>query len=244
MSPRTKHRAPRPAEAKRDPEILKLAYAAAHDLNSPLRKIITFGDLLKARLELKEDPLELDYLERIRRSASAASAIVTDLMTMARLAHEELPHENVNLDAVLTEVKQELAADIAASGAVIESPRLPVVVAHRALMHMLLSTLLSNAIKFSAPNTPPAVRVEFHRTADGLELRVSDDGIGFDAFYAEKIFEPFARLNAQGVYPGHGLGLTIARGIARRYGGDLTAVSRPGGGSTFTARLPASLLAR
>lgn len=244
MSPRTKHRAPRPAAIRRDPEILKLAYAAAHDLNSPLRKIITFGDLLKARLELKADPMELDYLERIRRSASAASAIVSDLMTMARLAHEELPPENVNLDAVLNEVKRELAAEIAASGAVIESPRLPVVVAHRALMHMLLSSLLSNAVKFGVTGRPPAVRVEFHRAGDGLELRVSDDGIGFDELYAEKIFEPFVRLNAQGVYSGHGLGLTIARAIARRYGGDLTAVSRPGGGSTFTARLPASLLAR
>lgn len=244
MSPRTKHRAPRPAEIKRDPAFLRLAYAAAHDLNSPLRKIITFSDLLKARLELKADPMELDYLERIRRSAASASAIVTDLMTLVRLAHEELPPENVNLDAVLNEVKQELAAEIAASGAVIESPRLPVVVAHRSLMHMLLSSLLSNAVKFGVAGRPPAVRVEFQRTGDGLELRVADDGIGFDELYAEKIFEPFARLNAQGAYSGHGLGLTIARGIARRYGGDLTAISRPGGGTTLIARLPASLLAR
>lgn len=245
MSPRTKHRVPRPAEpARRDPELLKFAYAAAHDLSSPLRKIITFSGLLKARLELKADLMELDYLERIRRSAAAASAIVTDLMTLARLAHEELPPENVNLDAVLNEVKQELAAEIAAAGAVIESPRLPVIVAHRALMHRLLATLLSNAVKFGVAGRPPAVRVEYHRTAEGLELRVADDGIGFDASYAEKIFEPFARLNAQGVYPGHGLGLTIARAVARRYGGDLTAASAPGGGSTFTARLPASLLAR
>lgn len=245
MSPRTKHRAPRPAEpARRDPEFLKFAYAAAHDLNSPLRKIGTFGDLLKARLAGKAEPIELDYLERMRRSASDASAIVTDLMTMVRLAHEELPPENVNLDAVLNEVKQELAPEIAASGAVIEAPRLPVVVAHRPLMRRLLSTLLSNAVKFGVAGRPPAVRVDFRRTADGLELRVADDGIGFDASYTERIFEPFARLNAQGAYPGHGLGLTIARGIARRYGGDLTAVSRPGGGSTFIARLPASLLAR
>lgn len=245
MSSRTKHRAPRAAEpALRDPEFLKFAYTAAHDLSSPLRKIATFGDLLKARLELKADPMELDYLERIRRSAAAASEIVTGLMTMARLAHEELPPENVNLDAVLNEVKQELAAEIAAAGAVIESPRLPVVVAHRALMHLLLSTLLSNAVKFGVSGRGPAVRVDFRRNGDSLELRVADDGIGFDASYAEKIFEPFARLNAQGVYPGHGLGLAIARGIARRYGGDLTAASRPGGGSTFTARLPASLLAR
>ncbi len=179
MSPRTKHRAPRPAAIRRDPEILKLAYAAAHDLNSPLRKIVTFGDLLKARLELKADTTELDYLARIRRSAAAASAIVADLLTMARLAHEELPPENVNLDAVLNEVKQELAAEIAASGAVIESPRLPVVVANRALLRLLLSSLLSNAVKFGAAGRAPAVRVEFQRAGEGLELRVADYGIGF-----------------------------------------------------------------
>lgn len=247
MSSRTKHRArgvpAAPAGFRRDAELLKVAYAAAHDLNSPLRKIGTFGDLLKQRLAGRADPIDLDYLDRMRRAAAAASRIVGDLLTLVRLEHEDLPAQRVELDAVLAAVKKELADDIAATGAVIEASPLPAVLAPTGLPHLLLSALLSNAVKFGAPGRPPTVRVEARRDGSVLELRVSDDGLGFDAAYEEKIFQAFTRLNYSGSYAGHGLGLAIARGAARRIGGDLTARSDPGRGATFIARLPASILA-
>ncbi len=221
-----------------------MAYTAGHDLNSPLRKIGTFGDLLKERLAGKADAVDLDYLDRMRRSAMAASEIVAGLLYLIRLEHEDLRPQRVELDAVLAAVKQELAAEIAAAGASIEAPPLPAVDAPTGLPQKLLSCLLSNAVKFARPGTPPVVRVDARRTADALELKVADDGIGFEPAFVEKIFQPFDRLNPVGTYPGHGLGLAIARGIARRLGGELTAESAPGLGSTFTARLPASILSR
>jgi len=220
-----------------------LAYTAGHDLNSPLRKIGTFGDLLKERLAGKADAIDLDYLDRMRRSATAAAEIVAGLLYLVRLEHEDLPPQRVELDAVLAAVKQEFATEIAA-GASIEAAPLPAVDAPTGLPQKLLSCLISNAVKFARPGKPSVVRVEVHRTADALELKVADDGIGFEPAFAEKIFLPFDRLNPVGAYPGNGLGLAIARGIARRLGGELTAESEPGSGSTFTARLPPSILSR
>lgn len=248
MSSRLKNGAHGPhreaAPEERDGEFLKLAYAAAHDLNSPLRKIVSFGDLLKARVRGKLDEVELDYLERMLNAPAEAAKIVADLLTLSRVVHETLPVEEVDLDAVFAGVRSELAAEIAASGARIEAGRLLVLNGHSFLFHSLLFSLVSNAVKFRSPDRPLLVRVDSRRDGESIEIAVADNGIGFDPGYAEKIFQPFMRLNAKGAFPGNGIGLAIGRAVARRFGGSLTAVSEPDRGSTFTLRLPAKLLAR
>lgn len=250
MSRRTKHRyrherEPLAAAApeQRAAELLKLAHAASHDLHAPLRRIVAFGDLLKARLAGKADAVDLDYLDRMLKSASAASEIVSDLFTLVRVENEDLPSETVELDSVLAGVQQDLAEAISASGAHIEARPLPAFNAHAALLHHLLLELVSNAVKFSRPGHAPVVKIDSRRDGESVEISVADDGIGFEPEYAEKIFSPFLRLNAEGYDTGTGLGLTIARSVTRRYGGDLTAASEPGRGATFIVRLPASLLA-
>lgn len=252
VSPRTNKAAPHataPAAAplegqERSAEIVRFAYAASHDLNAPLRKIVSFGDLLKARLKDKLGAEELDYLERMQRSAAVAAKLVADLLTLCRVEHEDLPLENVDLDAAFAAVKVELAAEISAAGARIESGRLPVLSGHAPLFHSLLLNILSNAVRFRRPDQPLLVRVDSRRDGEAVEITVADNGIGFAQEYAEKIFQPFLRLNAMSEYPGNGLGLAICRGVARRYGGSLTAAGEPGRGSTFTLRLPAAMLAR
>lgn len=252
MSPRTNKAAPHataPAPApledpERSAELVRVAYAASHDLNAPLRKIVSFGDLLKARLKGKLAADELDYLERMQRSAAVAAKLVADLLTLCRVEHEALPLENVDLDAVLAAVKAELAPEISAAGARIESGRLPVLSGHAPLLHSLLLHLLSNAVKFRRPDQPLIVRVDSRRDGEAVEITVADNGIGFAQEYAEKIFQPFLRLNALSEYAGSGLGLAICRGVVRRYGGSLTAAGEPGRGATFTLLLPAALLAR
>lgn len=250
MSPRTKHRAPAAPAPKAAPpdepsaELLKLAHAAAHDINAPLRKIAAFGDLLKARENGKLDAVELDYLERMRNAADDAAKIVSDLLALARARHEAFPLETVDMNAILAGAKADLAAEIAASGVRIEAGRLPALRGNALLLHSLLTNLLSNAVKFRRPGYPPLVRIDSRLDGESLALTVADDGIGFDPGYAEKIFQPFMRLNAPTVYKGTGLGLTIARAVAGRFGGTLTAASEPGRGSVFTLRLPATALAR
>lgn len=237
MTSRTKKK-PAPAE------LLKYAYAASHDLIAPLRRIGSFGELLQARLKGRLDPVELDYLERLRNSAADATRIVDDLMTLCRILCEDFPIEAVDLNAVLAGVQADSAAAIAAAGARIEAGPLPVLNGQAPLLDHILRSLISNALRFRRPDRPPLIRIDSRRNAEGVEISVADNGIGFEPGYAEKIFEPFLRLHAKGEYPGNGLGLTIARAAATRCGGGLTAESEPGRGAAFTFRLPAAMVAR
>lgn len=228
--------------ARSNAELEMYAYAASHDLSAPLRKIIAFGDLLEGRAKGKLDEAELDYLERMRKSAAAALKLVSDMLTLSRVGRDALSLEEVDLNAILAEVKAELTADM--DGARIESEELPVLRAHPAPVHGLLQNLISNALKFRRPGRPPVVRVGSRREGPDLLITVADDGLGFDREYAEKIFQPFLRLHASSEFEGSGIGLAICRRVALRYGGSITADSEPGAGATFTVRLPAAMLAR
>lgn len=219
------------------------AYAASHDLQSPLRKIITFGGLLEARVKDKLDAVELDYVDRMRASAAGAAQLVTDLLTLSLTSRDDFQLEEIDLGDMLLEIRQELEVEIADAGAIINSGTLPVLRGHEVLLHSLLMNLISNGIKFRRANVTPLVRVASRREGNFVVLTVSDNGIGFDQSYAEKIFQPFLRLNSARVFRGSGIGLTICRRVVERYGGTLEAASEPGKGTTFTLRLPASMLA-
>ena len=229
------------ALAQSNTELEMFAYAASHDLSAPLRRIRSFGELLEERVKGKLDAVERQYLDRMINSAAGAQKLVADMLTLSRVGREALPLEDVDLNAALEEVKTELMAELA--GARIEAGRLPVLRAHSALIHSLLLNLISNALKFRKEEGPARVSVSSRRNGDDVEVAVADDGIGFDREYAEKIFLPFLRLHTSQDYKGSGIGLAICRRIAVRYGGALTADSEPGRGSTFTLRLPATMLA-
>lgn len=231
------------ALARSNAELELYAYAASHDLSAPLSRILSFGGLLQDRVKGKLDPAELDLLARIRRSAAAALKLVSDMLTLSRVGRDPLPYETVDLGALLGEVRSELAVEIGRAGARIEAGRLPSLRAHAIPLHNLLLNLLSNAIKFRSPERPCVVRVESRRDGAVVEVTVSDNGIGFDQAYAEKIFQPFLRLHTSSEYEGSGIGLAICRRVAQRYGGSLAAAAEEGKGAVFTLRLPASMLA-
>jgi signal transduction histidine kinase len=115
---------------------------------------------------------------------------------------------------------------------------LPMIDADPSQMHQLIQNLISNGLKFHKPDTPPRVTVSGNASHDSAEIVVSDEGIGFDERYAERIFTMFERLHGRGTYEGTGIGLAICRKIAQRHGGDIRAQSTPGQGSTFTVTLP------
>lgn len=232
------------ALARSNAELELYAYAASHDLSAPLSKILSFGGLLQDRVKDKLAPPELDLLARMRKSAAAALKLVSDMLTLSRVGRDPLPYETIDLGALLGEVRSELAVEIGRAGARVEAAGpLPALRAHTILLHNLLLNLLSNAIKFRSPERPCIVRVESRRDGAAVELTVSDNGIGFDQAYAEKIFQPFLRLHTSSEYEGSGIGLAICRRVAQRYGGSLTAAAEEGKGAVFTLRLPASMLA-
>ncbi|HZW05124.1 MAG TPA: ATP-binding protein, partial [Anaerolineaceae bacterium] len=122
-------------------------------------------------------------------------------------------------------------------GRVVVEP-LPVMRGDPNQLRQLLGNLVGNALKYHRPDTPPVVKVYAQRFPDRVQIRVEDNGIGFDPSNAEQMFQPFQRLVGRSQYEGTGMGLAICRRIVERHGGTIAATSRPGEGSVFTVTLP------
>jgi signal transduction histidine kinase len=119
---------------------------------------------------------------------------------------------------------------------------MPKVMADPMQLRQLLQNLLGNALKFQPPGRTPQVELKAERTNGWCEISVADNGIGFEEKYMDRIFRPFQRLHGRNEYEGSGMGLAICRKVVARHGGEITAHSRPGEGSTFTVTLPAASL--
>ena len=224
-------------------ELQRFAFVASHDLQEPLHKIVAFGDRLKDRFAPALGEQGGDYLERMRSAATRMQALIDDLLELSRVVRSERAFQDVDLGRVVHEVLGDLEMRIEAAQAEVRVGSLPVVQGDRTQLRQVFQNLLSNALKFQAAGTPPRIEVDAELVeAQGpprWRLRVTDNGIGFDAEYAEKIFEPFQRLHGRGTYAGTGIGLAIVRRVAQRHGGKAWAEGRPGRGATFVVELPA-----
>jgi PAS domain S-box-containing protein len=226
----------------RNRELQDFAFIASHDLQEPLRKIRAFSDRLQQRHAAQLAPEARDYLDRTGQAAARMQTLIDDLLAYSRVVARGKPFAKVDLETVLTGVIEDLEARIESSGGRIERGPLPTLEADPTQMRQLFQNLLSNALKFRAPERAPVVRVSASQaTLDGApawELRVEDNGIGFDPKYAEKIFGPFQRLHGRQDYEGTGIGLAIVRRIAERHRGTVRAEGRPGDGAAFILLLP------
>lgn len=214
--------------------------SAAHDLHAPLRQIISFGQLVETRAGALPLPAA-EALKRMRSAAARMDKLLDGLLELSRLELEgKLPTQAVDLRSTLQEVLSDLEVAIAESDAVVTLGELGVVQAHPVQMRLLLQNLLSNALKFSRPGVAPRVTVTSSAREGHVELRVTDNGIGFEAEFLERIFKPFERLNPATLFEGSGVGLAICRAIVELHGGRITAQSAPGRGSTFIVTLPSA----
>ena len=224
-------------------ELQDFAYVASHDLQEPLRKIVVFSERLREKCgdTLAAEPR--DYLERMQRAAARMQTLINDLLTFSRLTTKAHPFAPVNLAVVVREVLEDLEGRIEQAHGRVETGELPVLDADGSQMRQLLQNLIGNALKFHQPGTPPVVTVAARKcqqdARDFWELSVSDNGIGFDAKYLDRIFNVFQRLHTRKEYEGTGKGLAIVRKIALHHRGSVTARSQPGQGATFLVTLPA-----
>jgi light-regulated signal transduction histidine kinase (bacteriophytochrome) len=216
---------------------------ASHDLQEPLRKISAFGDRLKGHCGESLDEKGNDYLERMHKAASRMQTLIHDLLAYSRVTTRAQPFAPVSLRTVTQEVLSDLELRIEKSGARVEVGALPTIHADPLQMRQLLQNLLSNALKFQRPGTPPVIHVDGHvegSPANGslCRLVVRDNGIGFDEKYLDRLFKPFQRLHGQSAYEGTGIGLAICKKIAERHGGSISVASAPGEGARFEVTLP------
>lgn len=241
----------------------QFGYIASHDLQEPLRKIQSFGDMLATRYADVLDESGQDMIGRMQKAAERMSELIRDLLNYSRVSTERNPFTPLSLTGLLTSLVDDLSVTVQESGAVIEWADLPVVSGDQMQLRQLFQNLLSNAIKFRLPGVPPRVSVT-HRvlssadlpssvvgtalalltTDDGktinkfYEINVADNGIGFDEKYLDRIFQVFQRLHGKNVYAGTGVGLAICRKVVENHRGAITASSKPGSGTTFHVYLP------
>jgi signal transduction histidine kinase len=224
--------------ARSNAELEQFASIASHDLQEPLRKVQTFAEQLRVREHDQLSENGRDYLERMSSAARRMQDLIDDLLRFSRVTTNTRPFVTVDLTTTAHEVTADLDGVIDDTGATVELGELPTVQADPLQMRQLLQNLLSNALKFHRDGVAPHVKV-VGRVDGGLaEIAVSDDGIGFDERYAQRIFRVFERLHGRGVYPGTGIGLALCRKIVERHGGTISATSAPGEGATFLVTLP------
>jgi len=224
-------------------DLQEFAYAASHDLQEPLRKIRTFGDRLLQRWGASLPDEGRDYLARMQNAAARMQTLIDDLLAFSRVSSRAQPFQPVDLEALAHDVLQDLEARIEETGGRVVIDPLPTIEADPVQMRQLLQNLLANGLKFHRPGQAPTVRLSgtLQNGADRpsrCELRVADDGIGFDEKYLDRIFTIFQRLHGRSEYEGTGLGLAICRKIVERHHGRITAHSAPGQGATFVVTLP------
>jgi PAS domain S-box-containing protein len=219
-------------------ELEDFAYVASHDLQEPLRKIQAFGDRLKIRYAEALTGEGIDYLQRMQSAAGRMQALINDLLLFSRITTKAQPFAPVDLGAIAREVVHDLEVRIHQTGGDVVIGDLPAIDGDALQMRQLLQNLVGNGLKFHKPDTPPRVEVSGRTINGNANIEVSDNGIGFDEKYAERIFTMFERLHGRAAYEGTGIGLAICRKIAQRHGGDIRARSTPGAGATFVVTLP------
>ena len=219
-------------------ELEDFAYVASHDLQEPLRKIQAFGDRLKVKYAETLVGDGIDYLDRMQKAAGRMQALINDLLVFSRITTKAQPFAAVDLEEIAHEVVHDLEVRIHQAGGEVIVGALPAIDADALQMRQLLQNLVGNGLKFHRPDLPPRVEISgkvFNNTA---EITVSDNGIGFDEKYADRIFTMFERLHGRAAYEGTGIGLAICRKIAHRHGGEIRANSVPGAGAQFVVTLP------
>jgi two-component system, LuxR family, sensor kinase FixL len=240
----------RQALERTNTELQEFAYVASHDLQEPLRKIQAFGDRLRSKHAAALPAEADDFLRRMQNAGARMQTLINDLLSFSRVTTRAQPFVPVDLAAVAREVVSDLEGRIEQTHGRIEVGELPTIEADATQMRQLLQNLLGNALKFHRPGVEPLVQVSGHvlngsqasRTQpsapSACEIRVADNGIGFEERYLDRIFTIFQRLHGRNEYEGTGLGLAICRKIVERHHGHITAHSSPGQGATFVVTLP------
>jgi PAS domain S-box-containing protein len=232
-------------------ELQDFAQVASHDLQEPLRKILSFGDRLKTKLGESLDGDSQDYLQRMCNAATRMQSLITDLMAFSRVEIKGQDFVPTDLSVIAREVSADLETRIEQAGGRVEIGDLPIIDADPMQMRQLLQNLIGNSLKYYRAGVPPVVRI-YSQKPDArrlqsldespgrqfCEILVVDNGIGFDEKYLDRIFTVFQRLHKKGEYEGTGVGLAICRKIVDRHSGAITARSNPGQGATFVVTLP------
>ncbi len=225
--------------ARSNADLEQFAYVASHDLQEPLRMVSSYMQLLSERYEAELDETGQRYIHYAVDGASRMQSLVRDLLSFSRVGSRGLEKVPTDLNRVVGQTLNNFEVAIKECGAVVTSDDLPAVNGDPGQLTQLFQNLIGNAIKFHGA-TQPEVRISAERRSDEWLFSVADNGVGFDAKYAERVFVIFKRLHSREEYPGTGIGLAICKKIVERHGGRIWADSEIGQGTTIFFTLPQS----
>ncbi|QFY12710.1 HAMP domain-containing protein [Nonomuraea phyllanthi] len=225
-------------------ELEQFAYVASHDLQEPLRKVASFTQMLEQRYGPELDERARQYIHYAVDGAKRMQLLINDLLDFSRVGRVTGERSAVDSGAALDVALENLSATIEDTEATVTRDELPMVRGNRLQLTQLFQNLIENAVKFRS-EAPPRVHIGVRRSGDMWEFSCSDNGIGVEPKYADRIFLIFQRLHPRDVYPGTGIGLALCRKIVEYHGGQLWLDDGdgPGGegqGATFRWTLPAA----
>jgi signal transduction histidine kinase len=202
-------------------ELEQFAYVASHDLQEPLRKVASFCQLLQRRYADKLDERADQYIAFAVDGANRMQTLINDLLAFSRVGRVNASYASVDLEEVLDTTLESIGIAVEESGAVVTHDPLPTLTVDPTQMGMLLQNLITNAIKFRAPDRPPLVHLSAERGSDAWHFAVTDNGIGISPEYADRVFVIFQRLHTRDAYPGNGIGLAMCKKIVEYHGGTI-----------------------
>ncbi|KDN55651.1 hybrid sensor histidine kinase/response regulator [Flavobacterium seoulense] len=232
-------------------ELQQFSWVVSHDLNEPLRKIQVFMGIIK-ELYLVDDDKATFYINRTIKSAGRMQTLITDLLEYSRLSSKVIP-EKTDLNIVIQEVISDFDYLIEQKNAIVTVDELPVMDSISSQLRQVFQNLIGNSLKFSGKVETPQIHIssQFIKTKDFdaetdpdgqfCRITVTDNGIGFDEVYLDRIFVIFQSLNDRQVYEGTGIGLAISKKIIENHNGMITAKSQLGKGASFIMILPINI---
>ena len=219
-------------------ELEQFAYVASHDLREPLRQISSYIGLLERRLAGRLDAEATEFMAFARTGAQRLDSLILDLLAFSRVTRTD--DDKLPLPVVQVIAEARAAFDLERDGVQLDIEIDPglMVVGNQAQLARLFQNLIGNAVKYRSPDRPPQLRISARRDGANVRVAVSDNGIGIEGEYYERIFRIFQRLHPHHKYQGTGIGLAIVKRVAENHGGSVGVESVPGQGSTFTVTLP------
>ena len=237
---------------KKNKELEAFTYISSHDLQEPLRKIQIFSERIIATEKEQLSNTAKDYFNRMTNAATRMQTLIQDLLVFSRISAIETDFKTINLAKIVDDVKDDLLEEFTNKHATIEATDMCDVKIIPFQFRQLMHNLIGNALKFSVTNTPPHIKIKCNISIGSsfnnsklkpqnkyCHITVSDNGIGFDTEYSEKIFEVFQRLHNKDSYAGTGIGLAIVKKITENHNGDVTATGNLGQGAIFNIYIPA-----
>jgi len=221
-------------------ELQQFAYVVSHDLQEPLRTIVSFTQLLERHYKGKLDDDADEFMDYIVDAAKRMQELIYDLLEYSRVAKNGEKFQPVDIEEVLNSALFNLKTLITKSNVEITHDKLPTVTAYKNQLIQLLQNLIGNAIKFKKTNESLKIHISAQKDEKKFEyiFSVSDNGIGIEKEYFDRIFTIFQRLHTREEYTGTGIGLSTAKKIIEYHGGSIWVESKPGVGSTFYFTIP------